>query len=162
LALKARLASFGRTLHETRPIEFGRFGGPLASAARRVAARDLCLLGFTHYCGRTSKWLVHREAQDVRETPDVQADGVAPGGLAGRRIGCCLRRRSQTSRRMGSPEFETLMAHFRLPTHPRVALGKSRVRECRMRIRRRKPTGWLLDHNPGSTKLLLEKTNSSG
>jgi RNA-directed DNA polymerase len=31
----------------------------------------------------------------------------------------CLRRRSQKSRRMGWPEFETLTARFRLPT-PRI------------------------------------------
>src|SRR5215207_5374974 len=92
-----------------------------AQLTRRWRERDatFAFLGFTHYCVRTPRWLVHLEAQDGRETPDVQADGVAPGGLAERRIACCLRRRSQTSRRMGWPEFETLTAHFRLPT-PRI------------------------------------------
>jgi hypothetical protein len=109
-----------------------------AQLTPRWRERDatFAFLGFTHYCVRSPRWLVHLEAQDGRETPDVQADGMAPVGLAERRIACCLRRWSQTSRRMGWPEFETLMAHFRLPT-PRIRRcpWKSRVRESRMRIR---------------------------
>ncbi|MGL3104513.1 group II intron reverse transcriptase/maturase [Bradyrhizobium sp. BR 1432] len=79
LALKARLVSFGLMLHEgkTRLIEFGRFAA--LSRQRRGERRPetFAFLGFTHYCGRT------RDGRFIgRETPDAQADGVAPGRLA--------------------------------------------------------------------------------
>ncbi len=65
----------------------------------------------------------------------------------------CLRRRSQKSRCIRWPEFETLTARFRLPT-PRitrtwaqariwVTLGKSRVRESRMPGSVRAKAEWL-------------------
>lgn len=55
LALKARLASFGLTLHEdkTRLIEIGQFAA--LSRQRRGARRPetFAFLGFTQYFGRT-------------------------------------------------------------------------------------------------------------
>ncbi|MER8492653.1 hypothetical protein NKH53_31310, partial [Mesorhizobium australicum] len=107
LALKARLAGFGLTLHEdkTRLIEFGRFAA--LSRQRRGERRPetFAFLGFTHYCAADPGWPVHREAQDGRETPDAQADGAAPGCLAAhaRANGCAaqvVRRRSAWTLRL--------------------------------------------------------------
>src|SRR3954452_18572454 len=56
--------------------------GPLASAARRAATRDLRLPRLPPLLRADSGRQVYREALDGRETPDAQADGVAPGRLA--------------------------------------------------------------------------------
>ncbi|MGY4353134.1 group II intron reverse transcriptase/maturase [Bradyrhizobium sp. GM7.3] len=159
LALKARLASFGLTLHEdkTRLIEFGRFAA--LSRQRRGERRPetFAFLGFTHYCGRTrdGRFIVkHKTARLTRKLTALRQDAwrlmhaplatqhewfaaVLRGhyGYYGRPHNYlalngfyrevrrtwlrCLRRRSQKSRRMGWPEFETLTARFRLPT-PRI------------------------------------------
>jgi hypothetical protein len=83
LALRARLASCGLTLHEdkTRLNRVWPVRGPLASAARR-AASDLRLPRLPPLLRADPRWPVYREAQDGREPPDAEADGVAPGRLA--------------------------------------------------------------------------------
>jgi RNA-directed DNA polymerase len=161
LALKARLASFGLTLHgdKTRLIEFGRFA---AHARRRRGERrpeTFAFLGFTHYCGQTrdGRFIVKHKTEGKRLTRKLKAlrqevwrlmhtplatqhewlAAVLRGhyGYYGRPHNypalsgfyrevrrtwlCCLRRRSQTNRRMGWEEFDTLTARFRLPT-PRI------------------------------------------
>lgn len=82
LALEARLASFGLMLHEgkTRLIGFGRFAA--LSRQRRGERRPetFAFLGFTHFRPDPGR-PVYREAQDGRETPDEQTEGVAPGSL---------------------------------------------------------------------------------
>lgn len=78
LALKARLAGFGLTLHETRRgYRVWAVRGPLTTAAWRAAARDLRLPGLHPLLRADPGWPVHREAEDGRETPDAQADGAA-------------------------------------------------------------------------------------
>ncbi|WP_245283395.1 group II intron reverse transcriptase/maturase [Bradyrhizobium sp. WSM2793] len=84
LALKVRLATIGLTLHagKTRLIEFGRFAA--LSRQRRGERRPetFAFLGFTHYCGRTRDGRFIVKHKTDWETPDAQADGVAPGRLA--------------------------------------------------------------------------------
>ncbi|MGY4298728.1 hypothetical protein ACVWXN_006823 [Bradyrhizobium sp. i1.4.4] len=84
LALKARLASFGLMLHEgkTRLIEFGRFAALSRQRRGERRPRDLRLPRLHPLLRADSGRPVYREAQDGRETPDAQADGVAPGRLA--------------------------------------------------------------------------------
>ena len=77
LALKARLASFGLTLHEgkTRLIEFGRFAA--LSRQRRGERRPetFAFLGFTHYCGRTrdGRFIVKHKTEGKRLTRKLTA-----------------------------------------------------------------------------------------
>jgi Reverse transcriptase (RNA-dependent DNA polymerase) len=77
LALKARLTSFGLTLHEdkTRLIEFGRFAA--LSRQRRGERRPetLAFLGFTHYCGRTrdGRFIVKHKTEGKRLTRKLTA-----------------------------------------------------------------------------------------
>nr|WP_249816685.1 reverse transcriptase domain-containing protein [Bradyrhizobium sp. 144] len=75
LALRVRLASFGLTLHEdkTRLIEFGRFAALSRQrrGERRPETRDLRLPRLHPLLRPDPRWPVHREAQDVRETPDA-------------------------------------------------------------------------------------------
>ncbi|WP_247385027.1 MULTISPECIES: hypothetical protein [unclassified Bradyrhizobium] len=73
MALKARLASFGLTLHEdkTRLIEFGRFAALSRQRGGERRPETFAFIGVTHYCGGDPRWPVHREAQDGRETPDA-------------------------------------------------------------------------------------------
>ncbi|MET4359279.1 RNA-directed DNA polymerase [Bradyrhizobium sp. RT9b] len=72
LALRARLASFGLTLHEDRSrlIEFGRFAA--LSRQRRGERRPetFAFLGFTHYCGRTrdGRFIVKHKTEGKRLT----------------------------------------------------------------------------------------------
>ena len=82
--LKERLASFGLTLHEdkTRLIEFGRFAALPRQRRGERRPETFAFLGFTHYCGRTrdGRFIVKHKTQE--QTPDAQADGVAPGSVA--------------------------------------------------------------------------------
>jgi group II intron reverse transcriptase/maturase len=77
LALKARLACFGLTLHEdkTRLIEFGRFAA--LSRQRRGERRPetFAFLGFTHYCGRTrdGRFIVKHKTEGKRLTRKLTA-----------------------------------------------------------------------------------------
>jgi hypothetical protein len=77
LALKARLARFGLTLHEdkTRLIEFGRFAA--LSRQRRGERRPetFASLGFTHYCGRTrdGRFIVKHKTEGKRLTRKLTA-----------------------------------------------------------------------------------------
>ncbi|MER8505049.1 reverse transcriptase domain-containing protein [Mesorhizobium sp. M1142] len=77
LALKARLAGFGLTLHEdkTRLIEFGRFAA--LSRQRRGERRPetFAFLGFTHYCGRTrdGRFIVKHKTEGKRLTRKLTA-----------------------------------------------------------------------------------------
>lgn len=77
LALKARLAGFGLTLHEdkTRFIEFGRF--VTLSPQRRGERRPetFAFLGFTHYCGRTrdGRFIVKHRTEGKRLTRKLTA-----------------------------------------------------------------------------------------
>ncbi|WP_352835167.1 reverse transcriptase domain-containing protein [Mesorhizobium sp. M0830] len=81
LALKARLAGFGVTLHEdkTRLIEFGRFAA--LSRQRRGERRPetFAFLGFTHYCGRTRDGRFIGEAQEGRKRLTRKLTAM-PGG----------------------------------------------------------------------------------
>ncbi|CDX47016.1 hypothetical protein MPLA_940024 [Mesorhizobium sp. ORS 3359] len=52
--------------------------GPLPATAWQAAARDLCLSGLHPQLWVDPGRPVDREAQDGRETPDAQADGVPP------------------------------------------------------------------------------------
>lgn len=79
LALKARLASFGLTLHEDKTLLICRFAALSRQGRGERRPETFAFLGFTR---ADPGWPVHREAQDGREAPDAQADGVAPGGLA--------------------------------------------------------------------------------
>ncbi|MBB4363134.1 hypothetical protein GGD65_004167 [Bradyrhizobium sp. CIR18] len=132
----------------------------------RAAARDLRLPRLYALLRADPGWPVRHEAQERRETPDAQADGVAPGagasctrhwprstsgsppfcaghyGYSGRPHDYpalngfyrevrrtwlrCLRRRSQKSRRMGWPEFETLTARFACQLQASLAHGRRR------------------------------------
>lgn len=94
LALKARLAGFGLTLHEYKTrLRVWPVRGHLAPAALRAAARNLRLPRLHSLLRADQGRPVYREAQDGKETPDAQADGVAPGGLAAhaRVTGCAAR-----------------------------------------------------------------------
>jgi hypothetical protein len=77
LALKARLAGFGLTLHEgkTRLIEFDRFAA--FSRQRRGERRPetFAFLGFTHYCGRTrdGRFIVKHKTEGKRLTRKLTA-----------------------------------------------------------------------------------------
>ncbi|MHC4047966.1 reverse transcriptase domain-containing protein [Bradyrhizobium sp. 23AC] len=77
LALKARPASFDRTLHEdkTRLIEFGRFAA--LSRQRRGERRPetFAFLGFTHYCGptRDGRFIVKHKTGGKRLTRKLTA-----------------------------------------------------------------------------------------
>ena len=77
--LKNRLAKFGLALHEdkTRLIEFGRLPALRRQQRGERRPETFAFLGFTHYCGWTTGWPVHCEAQDAEEAPDAQADGAA-------------------------------------------------------------------------------------
>ncbi|WP_346659406.1 hypothetical protein [Bradyrhizobium sp. 141] len=80
LALRARLASFGLTLHKdkTRLIEFGRFAALSRQRRGKGRPETFAFLGFTHYCGRTrdGRFIVKHKTEGKRLT---QADGVAAG-----------------------------------------------------------------------------------
>ncbi len=55
--LKERLLKFGLELHpeKTRLIEFGRFAAEHRNKRGEVKPETFVFLGFTHYCGTTSK-----------------------------------------------------------------------------------------------------------
>nr|WP_287208861.1 reverse transcriptase domain-containing protein [Mesorhizobium sp.] len=120
LALKARLAGFGLTLHEdkTRLIEFGRFAA--LSRQRRGERRPetFAFLGFTHYCGRTrdGRFIVKHKTEGKRLTR--KADGAAPGCLAAhaRATGCA----AQVVRRRSAWTLRLLRQAAQLPSAQRI------------------------------------------
>jgi hypothetical protein len=67
LALKARLAGFGLTLHEdkTRLIEFGRLAALSCQRRGERQPETFAFLGFTHYCGRMSFGLQYCRSNDT-------------------------------------------------------------------------------------------------
>lgn len=70
---------------KTLLIELSRLSRFAAASRQRRGERSLetfSFLRFIHCCGADPRRPVHREAQDRRETPDAQADGVAPGSMA--------------------------------------------------------------------------------
>jgi RNA-directed DNA polymerase len=77
LALRARLASFGLTLHEdkTRLIEFGRFAALSRQRRGKRRPETFAFLGFTHYCGRTrdGRFIVKHKTEGKRLTRKLTA-----------------------------------------------------------------------------------------
>ena len=77
LALKARLASFGLTLHEekTRLIEFGRFAALSRQRRSEQRPETFAFLGFTHYCGwtRDGRFIVKHKTEGKRLTRKLTA-----------------------------------------------------------------------------------------
>ena len=77
LALKARLAGFGLTLHEdkTRLIEFGRFAALSRQRRGERRSETFAFLGFTHYCGRTrdGRFIVKHKTEGKRLTRKLTA-----------------------------------------------------------------------------------------
>ncbi|BCH12547.1 hypothetical protein MesoLj131c_68050 (plasmid) [Mesorhizobium sp. 131-3-5] len=77
LALKARLAGFGLTLHEdkTRLIEFGRFAALSRQRRGKLRPETFAFLGFTHYCGRTrdGRFIVKHKTEGKRLTRKLTA-----------------------------------------------------------------------------------------
>lgn len=81
--IEGRLAQFGLMLHEekTRLIEFGRFATLTRRKRGKGRPKTFAFLGVTYYCGWTRETQVHPEAQDAKQSPDAQAEGVAPRGV---------------------------------------------------------------------------------
>lgn len=77
LALKARLAGFGLTLHEdkTRLIEFGRFAAHSRQRRGERRPKTFAFLGFTHYCGwtRDGRFIVKHKTEGRRLTRKLTA-----------------------------------------------------------------------------------------
>lgn len=77
LALKARLAGFGLTLHEdkTRLIEFGRSAALSRQRRGQRRSETFAFLGFTHCCGRTrdGRFIVKHKTEGKRLTRKLAA-----------------------------------------------------------------------------------------